>query len=313
MTAGVFAHFDPDGEVAPHVRRAIESLCGVADPVIVVSTAPLLEESAQWIEARARLVRRRNVGHDFESYRIGIGALGPAVQRLILMNDSAVMPLVDLATLVDTMNPRADYWGVSPGFGFAPHLQSYFLAFDGVVTRSEVWTSFWRDLRTPSSRDEAVMNGEIRLADSLRSAGFSAASVLSPGRWDMLVGAARASGGELGSALRERRIRGIAGWVRRLRGRAQHPEWNPSAALADISLRRADRLPAVKLSVLRDDPYHLGAERLLTGLEARFPPEFDGVREYLARTGESYADRRDDSSTEPAVGPFHFHTRISKA
>lgn len=64
-----------------------------------------------------------------------------------------------------------------------------------------------------------------------------------------------------------------------------------AAALADRQLGTPPRLPAVKLSTLRDDPYELDASALLSACEARYPLEFDGVRDYLRRVDVFYGDR----------------------
>ena len=69
------------------------------------------------------------------------------------------------------------------------------------------------------------------------------------------------------------------------------PVRNVAAALADRALTSRPRLPAVKLSTLRDDPYELDAPALLSACEARYPIDFDGVRDYLSRVDGLYGDR----------------------
>lgn len=290
----VLAHFDPDGLVAPHVRRLVLSLCAATDRLIVVSTAPLNDDSMRWLQARTELICRPNTGHDFASYRVGlerlnIGGGSPIPDQLVIINDSAVFPLVDLGVIWDrASNLGADFWGLTPGYEFAPHVQSYFLSFGRSVIVSDAWRDFWNHVSDSHDRATTIRDYEIGLSERLRGAGFRMDVYYKPSLTARLRGTARRSVGELDDALRAHRWRGIAGWLRRLPKRTRHPEFNVTLALADVSVRRPDLLPAVKLSNLRDDPYRLGTPKLLTALEQRHPHAFEGVRDYLERTDAAY-------------------------
>ncbi|WP_344737786.1 rhamnan synthesis F family protein [Microbacterium awajiense] len=291
LTTAVLAHWDPDGKIAPHVERTVDALTSVADSVIVVSSAPLKQSSRLWLSTRTELIERENTGHDFASYREGIDRIDQATERLLVLNDSAVMPLVPMRVILDAMKGHRGVWGLTPGYGFTPHIQSYFVAFEVDALRSATFTSFWNSDKRATSRDDVIVGREVGLARTFGAAGFRLDTYYRPTIPARLGGAARAHQAALASALAERRLRSVAGWVGRLPRRASRPEWNPSAALADVALCQPRALPAVKLSVLRDDPYRLGSAGLLTALEQQHPHEFEGVREYLERTDRAYGDR----------------------
>ncbi len=287
------AHFDPHGDVAPHVRRTILAVKTVVDRVLVVSTSELTEASRSWLRAHAELLDRPNVGHDFASYRAGLEQIGlDGLTRLILLNDSAVVPLEGLQDMFARMDRRrADVWGLTPGYGFSPHLQSYFLVFGRKACESTAFRAFWDAVRTLDSRDEVITRYEVGLSTELRDAGLQLASYFRPSYYDRLVGAARVDHRAAARFLSERRWRKLAGWTKRVFAHARTPEWNVAAALADRALGSPPRLPVVKLSTLRDDPYELDASALLSACEARYPLEFDGVRDYLRRVDVFYGDR----------------------
>lgn len=289
----VMAHFDPHGEVAPHVRRTILAIKAVVDRVLIVSTSELTEGSRSWLRAHAELLDRPNVGHDFASYRAGLAHVGlDGLTRLILLNDSAVLPLEDLQYIFARMDRhRADVWAMTPGYGISPHLQSYFLVFGRTACESAAFRAFWDAVRTLDSRDEVITRYEVGLSTELRSAGLQLAPYFRPSYYDRLVGAVRVDHREAARLLSERRWRKLAGWTKRMFAHARRPEWNAAAALADRALGSPPRLPAVKLSTLRDDPYELDAWALLSACEARYPREFDGVRDYLRRVDVFYGDR----------------------
>lgn len=280
----VLAHHDPHGLVAPHVRYTIEAVARFVDHVTVVSTADLLGSDRAWLEERCTVVTRPNVGHDFASYRAGIERLDVSkVDELVVMNDSAVFPLVPLEQIFRDIDQTADFWGITEGFGFAPHVQSYFVVFREPALRAGEFESFWRGVEV-FERDQVVTKYEVGLSRSLLDAGLRMASYFQPGPMNRMRGAARAHGDEGRQYLRDRRPRKLLGWAKRTLVHARRPEWNISAALADRALGTQPLLPMVKLSVLRDDPYHLDTQRLLAACERRHPEAFAGVRAYLQRT-----------------------------
>lgn len=288
--AAVLAHFDADGAVAPHVVRLIDALALVAARVVVVSTSGIDAETRGRLPAGVEVFERANTGHDFAGYRAGIDLLDlSTLEELIVVNDSAVLPLVPFDEILGRR--AADVWGLTPGYGFAPHLQSYFLVFGPRALASPAFSAFWRTVDVDADRDQVIASSEVGLGTAMRDGGLSIGAFYRPGLRDRLIGAARAHGAEVAAHVRDRRWRRVAGWARRTVQRARQPEWNVSAALADRALGTRSRLPAVKLSVLRDDPYGLGTPHLLSMLERRHPVAFDGVREYLARTDHAYADR----------------------
>lgn len=297
----VFAHFDPDGEVAPHVRRTIAALTDFVDRLVVVSTAPLTADSREWLSGRSEFLERPNSGHDFASYVAGMAHLEEDPDQLILMNDSAVMPLYSLPEIFAAMETRnQDAWGLTPGYGFGAHLQSYMLVFDRQVLESPTFRQFWDFDPLGMGREELIIRYEVGLARALRDSGFRLDTYFRPTFLELIRGACRAHAAELERALNGRKLRSVAGWYRRLPRRVLHPEWNPAVALADITLRRPDRLPAVKISTLRDDAYRLDALSLLRALEQSQPEHFDGVEAYLARTDHAYGGRWSTTVNAPS-------------
>jgi hypothetical protein len=246
-----------------------------------------------WLESNAELVVRRNVGHDFGSYRAGLDRHDPSeFTELVLLNDSAVFPLAPLQRVFGDMDARpVDFWGMTMGYGFSAHLQSYFLVFRDAALRSPAFTAFWRDVGELDDRSDVIAEYEIGLSKALCGEGLRMASYFRPSAFDRLEGAARAGAVGARTFVRDRQWRKFLGWIRRTVRHARRPEWNVAAALADRGIGRRVRLPAVKLSTLREDPYLLDSRRLLAAYERRHPDAFAGVRDYLDRTDSDYGGR----------------------
>jgi len=285
----VMAHFDYEGEVAPHVRRHIEAWEGMADRLIVVSTASLTEESRTWLRDRVDLVERDNYGYDFVSYQVGLVEAGDlaAYDEVVICNDSFVGPLRPYARIFAAMEgTEVDFWGLTASRRNAPHVQSFFVVFRSWVARSKAFTRFWSELTPLPDRKQVIHRYEVGMSTGLVDAGFVGGSYFNETPADKVVArrrvqwwaAHRPPGLGLGS-LQDGLFRTRAAeW------------WNPGSALADRALPDG-RLPFVKIDTLRYDPHGLDADALLRRCEKVFPQQFDGVRDYLNRTARHYPRR----------------------
>ena len=161
-------------------------------------------------------------------------------------------------------------------------------------------TSSGRRADDLTARQDVIVHGEVALSVALADAGLKLDTVYRPGPIELIRGAVRAHAMELETAVSERRWRSVAGWLRRLPSRARHPEWNPAVALADVSLRRPNRLPGIKISTVRDDAYNLGTPRLLNALALRHPALLGHVEAYLERTDRTYGQRWSKTKAAPS-------------
>jgi rhamnosyltransferase len=281
------AHFDPDGRVAPHVRRQVEAWLALPAELVVVTTARLRDEDREWLAERTLLVERENVGYDFLSYQRGLQAGGDlsAYDEVVVCNDSFVGPLRPYGEIFDRMTDRAvDFWGIARSDRRKRHLQSYFLAFRRQVVAAAAFADFWDSLVPLASRGQVIRRYEVGLSRTLAKAGFRFTGYFRETRAERRRGRLRVAWW----VLHRRPIGAGSGWARFWTD-AREP-WNPTYALADSALDGA-RLPLVKLDTLRHDPYGLNADRLLELCEQVYPAEFDGVRDFLDRTKPYYPTR----------------------
>ena len=295
---GLVAHFDADGLVAPHVIRHVDALAAACDHVLVVSASSLSAESRAVLSARAEVLERPNTGYDFGSWQAGLNHVDrwSDLDRIILVNDSVVGPLVPYSTIISAaVESDAPWWGITESRQRSPHLQTYCIGFEAEALRHPALATFWETLEIPDDREDAIETGELGLSTALTEAGLVGRPYFTPdaeddrvarerrARLEFLLVEARTAQVEP-DPLEARRRAGIQ--ARRLLGRP-HP-YNPMNALWDRALDR--RLPFVKLETLRDDPYLLDPrETMLAELEAAFPDAFEGVREYLERVRPRFA------------------------
>ncbi|MEO9324931.1 rhamnan synthesis F family protein [Nocardioides sp. C4-1] len=300
----IMAHYDPRGQVAPHVRRHVEHLAVAFDTVVVVSTADLGPQEREWLEQRCRLIVRPNFGYDFFSYKTGLDSCADLSDHdeVVLCNDTFVGPLVSYDEIFAGMaDEPVDFWGFTASDRNRPHLQSFFVCFRSWVVGSPAFTDFWRTLVPIDDRLQVIYRYEIGLTEALEAGGF---------RWKPYF-EATASERTLArrrmawwSIHRQKRPTGRRRTVKHLWNTARAP-WNPAIGLADSALD-GGRLPVVKIDTLRYDPYGLGADRLLRSCERVYASSFAGVREMLTETAPLYPTRADEQlrPTPPALRPL---------
>ncbi|HET9658551.1 MAG TPA: rhamnan synthesis F family protein [Kineosporiaceae bacterium] len=297
LTFAVFAHYDPHGQVAPHVLYHLDALATSVNRLIIVSTATLTPGARQDLTRRGELVERGNEGYDFCSWQAGLERLEPwwKADLLLLANDSVVGPLTGYRQILDGIAARgATAWGITATAEAEPHVQSYLLGFSGATLCSPLLRAFWLGMTPAPDRGAAIERYELGLSRMLRIAGMPPQAYFRPTSWDDLVArtrraraaARRSPGAAAGPSgpLRRRR----QAWEAARPFLARGGTYNPMIALWDRALD--GRLPFVKIESLRDDPYHLDrhGDRMLSACERAHPAAFFGVREYLQRTRADY-------------------------
>lgn len=291
-SVAVFAHFDTGGVVSSYVHRYLAELAGAVDSVVVVSSADLGPAERSALADHGQLIMRENVGYDFSSWRAGLDSLGDLSRydRIVLGNDSVIGPVVSLREVL-SRPPAADFWTMTASVEIAPHLQSWFVVYEGALLRTGLVGKFWDGVRPESHRYEVVRRYEIGQSRLFADAGVRLAPwfaptprerVLAEIRYQRWLSGQPAARHDREDEVSRYRRRSGAGPLARLDWRDRLGRWNPSYACWDAVL--TGRLPFVKTELLRDDPMGIDSDVVLTRLEEAYPVAFSGVRDHLDRT-----------------------------
>ena len=181
--ACVFAHFDPDGIVDPHVVFLLNGLKEVTDRLIFVTTSATNVAYLDSLRLPASItIIRENRGFDFSSWKIGLDQLDwAAFDEIVLCNDSVYGPLFPLKTLFERMQGTScDFWGVTDNTEYSYHLQSYFLVFKANVITSKVFRDFWVGVEPLEQKQQVIMRCELGLTARLMAHGFKPAAAFRP-------------------------------------------------------------------------------------------------------------------------------------
>jgi len=301
-TLAVFAHFDPGGQVAPHVQRYLAQLRDAVDRLVVVSTAKLDAAARGTLEGFGDLVERENVGYDFYSWKTGFDHVRgwDRYDRVVICNDSVVGPMRPLTEILGDAAPKdVDFWGMTSSNELSPHVQSWFVVFERDAVGSGLLHGFWGAMEPVSSRAEVIRRYEVGLSRLLLTAGLRMGTYLRVRTPAAIRAEMRHRVALQRLPIKDRPPRPTG--LRTFRD----PRWNPTYVLWDEVFD--GRLPFVKLDVLRDDPYDIGKEEALARLEAAYPAELTGVREYLERTRDEFRRLRGLHGVDPVRGVHGSH------
>ncbi|HEY1933218.1 MAG TPA: rhamnan synthesis F family protein [Acetobacteraceae bacterium] len=238
----LFAAYDPQGRIHPHVAFYLDALRRAGFRVVVGHAGPLERDApavARLLAAGLTFVERPNTGLDFGTWRhlIGEGHVG-AASHILLANDSVYGPLSDLTPIVRRMTGSGlDVWGMVESLERGRHLQSWFVHFTASMFWHPVVQRVFDQPFDDMTKREIVVRGELALGAALED---------TCPRWGAVWQAA------------DRR------YLARLL------PFNPMLLNWEEAVRRGG-VPFIKVQLLRENPFALPWVRRWPDVVRRFP------------------------------------------
>ena len=191
----IYVIFESESRLQKYKLIFLEKLAALADKTLIIVNGGLAAEDLETLEQYGQVLVRDNTGYDTAAFREGILSLGKETlqhcSQLMLVNDTNIGPMSDLAAVFQTMAGRnLDFWGISYGetqeditgfnrYGYIPnHLQSYFLVIEPLLLQSEEFYDYWQVLTDTDSREEAIGKHETTFTKYFADLGY---------RYDALV------------------------------------------------------------------------------------------------------------------------------
>lgn len=178
----LFAHYDPSGRIAPHVRRYLAQLasCGFVIHVACSGLARLDERdraALEWLGGTA--YPRENAGLDFGAWqhllRLGCAA---GADEILLANDSVFGPFGDLRPTFAAMRGRKlDAWGMVASTERAWHLQSWFVCLSAAALARPAVQRVFAQPFANMAKPEIILHGELGLGVALRAERLTCAAL----------------------------------------------------------------------------------------------------------------------------------------
>jgi len=280
--AVVFAHFDPERRIDPHVIHALREYRRHCERLVLVSNggpSRLPREAAAVVDA---YLPRPNSGYDFGAWRDGLASLDRAAyDEILCVNDSVYGPLADLGpSLASARTTEADLWGMvvseqaaRRGAPRHRHVQTWFFGGRRRLLESDAWDRFWAAVEPQASKQDVIERYEVGLSQAVAQAGMVVAGIYDAGR------APRVGYAELMPEISL--LEPARSW--RVVRKGRRMPHNPSELVWWRLLRAG--VPFVKVGLLRTNHYGVDLRRVLAEIDRAPAFEPGLVRRHLERCG----------------------------
>ncbi|HEY8289953.1 MAG TPA: rhamnan synthesis F family protein, partial [Acetobacteraceae bacterium] len=172
-SVALYVHYAASGQISAMVLRQLRIIAGAGFAIVFISNAGDIPEE-QWQGVRAEValaIRRPNFGLDFGAWRDAMPEVQrrwPAIDELMLANDSVLGPIHALEPVLETMRTGGTgLFGLTESVQGGPHLQSYMLLARGPDAVADVMR-FLRRLYVSHSKWLLIQFSELRLARWMR-------------------------------------------------------------------------------------------------------------------------------------------------
>lgn len=167
-----FASHDPNSLLSPYVRLYLKELQSCGFDIVFCTTSPELkpESLAALTDVCHLVIHRRNIGHDFASWKACFKLLPTwrASEALLITNDSVLGPLYPLVRYFDKMDSSATpCWGMNDSHERAYHLQSFFIYLRYEALQSKRFARFWEGVSLLTEKYDIVKFYELGLSRAL--------------------------------------------------------------------------------------------------------------------------------------------------
>lgn len=182
----IYASFDDQSQVRPHVFQQIDALNQNGFGVIfVTSSESLLEADLEVLKAKCHLViLRENLGYDFGSWKVGYlnwRSHLVSSEGVLLINDSCYGPYLELKTIFEKFGSYSlGPLGITKSYEIDEYIQSYFIYFNRDLVRSGVFESFMNRTRLLKTKSAIVRFLEIGGSQYLKRRGLQLNALVDP-------------------------------------------------------------------------------------------------------------------------------------
>ena len=181
----VFAAFDRNNQISPHVVFYIRALSKVASDIIFVADNPLDDRELAKIKPYiTHAICGRHGEYDFGSYKRGYiyardAGLLKTASALLLCNDSCFGPISDLGAVFEAMDARScDFWGITESEQFNYHLQSYFICLLRSAFARPAFEQFITSVKAEKTVQDVIFQYELKLTKTLTDDGLKPAALI---------------------------------------------------------------------------------------------------------------------------------------
>ena len=192
----LFCHYNKFNLLSEYIIYWLKELKPLFEKIVFISNSPIPKDKIGILKEYVNdIIERENKGFDFGAWKDAILEEGweylGKYDSITLMNDTCFGPLFPLEKVYEQMEEKdIDFWGMTahnqtkkgmPGTnGPIPfHIQSYFMVFNRSVVKSDIFKSFWENVKYYKDVNRVIQEYETQLTKIL-SKNFKFSTYIKP-------------------------------------------------------------------------------------------------------------------------------------
>jgi lipopolysaccharide biosynthesis protein len=185
----IYVIYNEGGRIDPYKLTFYQAIQRYAQKIKIVVNGSIEQEDYDLLATNADILVRENTGYDAAGFKAGVLSFSKeelqTFDRLLLVNDTNIGPVVNFDQVFQEMNPRQhDFWGLLYGredidptglnpFGYFPrHIQTYFFVVETSLLHSDEFYAFYENMPGTNSRNMAIARYETYLTKYFEDKGF---------------------------------------------------------------------------------------------------------------------------------------------
>ncbi len=194
--AVVFAMHNNNAILDDNLIKYLTELRKYAGYIVLSADHPIIPEESDKVKNLVdAIIFKKHDEYDFGSYKRGYSLLKNMgilndINNLLFINDSVVFVGNSLEQVFNELKQK-DFYGVTQhlfgfiknhknqveyGWGYAPHIQSYFVSFSKNIFKNDWFDRFVNNIKKEKIKEDIIFNYEMGLSKLILSKGFKQAS-----------------------------------------------------------------------------------------------------------------------------------------
>ena len=167
----IFAHYHKDGLLRKDIVNFLNKSKDIFTKIIFVSTK-IKKNELNKLPKNTKSIRRKNIGYDFYSYKIGFNHFLKISNKnfinkdLFFINSSIlfVAPEKILKIVKKIKINDNEFYGISRSLELADHIQSYFFFFSSNLMKNKNILNWWKSIKPLNVHYKVILKYELGLS-----------------------------------------------------------------------------------------------------------------------------------------------------
>jgi len=167
----IFAHYHSNGLLRKDIINFLEDSKKIFTKIIFISTK-IHQKELKKIPKKIKIIKRKNTGYDFYSYKVGFDYLIDNFQKkfenkyLFFANSSVLFiePKKLLNSIKKVTIKNNEFWGISRSRELTDHIQSYFFFFSSTLFKNKNIFNWWKMIKPMNVHYKIILKYELGLS-----------------------------------------------------------------------------------------------------------------------------------------------------